>query len=134
MDTQLLEVVMSTDCTCEEYDDTTDTSYPADWGSGCWEDNKFVVEALLCEWRRRNGYESDYVDVDVEHMLWTNVSLKTAIPLDKIFDFLSLRGDYTLYFKLDDKTLTVRRTSHDEPTGAYFLVRALEVGDFDDEE
>jgi len=134
MDTQLLEVVMSTDCTCEEYDEITDTSYPADWCIGCWEDNKFIVESMVFEWRRRNNYDGDYVGVDVERMLWTNISLKTAIPLEKLFDFLSLKGDYTLYFKLDDKTLTVRRTSHDEPMGAYFLIRPLEVSDFDSDD
>lgn len=128
MENQVIETVLSTSCTCIEYDDITDQYYPADFCDGCYESTKFAIEALVFTWAERNEYTNDVVLVSSEACLWNNIKISRVIDSDRLVEFLSLNGEYTLYVQLDDKTLSVRRTSHDEPTGAYFSVSMVDDG------
>jgi hypothetical protein len=131
MNDTILEAVVSTSCTCEDYDDINDISYPAEFCFGCYESDKFQAEALLFEWARVNHHEGEFIQVEATEMFWTRISLTRVIPMEKLFDFLTLNGDYTLYFKLEGNSLTVRRTSHDEPTGASFIITPAEEEEYE---
>jgi hypothetical protein len=130
---ELLEVLLSSDCSCEEYDDVTDQSYPADYCVGCYEDGKFQVEAMLFEWGERTGFYGEYLETTSTHENWNGISLKRVVHVSELIQSLELRGDYTLYFRLDNDELTIRRTSHDEPVGASFLVKPFYIEGESDE-
>lgn len=130
MEHTLIEVKLSTECCCEDYDETNDVSYPSDFCYGCYDDDKNEVDVLLLDWAQRNHHEGEFVKVAGSEMLWTRISLTRVIPLENLVDYLALNGDYNLYFKLDGKELTVLRTSHDEPTGASFIVTPAEEEDY----
>lgn len=128
----LLESVITNNCSCEEYDETTDTSYPTDFCVGCYEHSVFEAEAIMFEWRRRNFYEGEYVMVRATNLTWQSISINKVVHLEKLIDLLKINGDYTLYVQLDGNTLTIRRTSHDEPTGAFFDVQFIEDHEIND--
>lgn len=128
----LLEVSLSSDCTCEEYDETTDQAYPADFCFGCYEDNKAFVEHMFLEWRERTGFTGDYVRLNGTHVSWQSISITRIVHISDVVESLELRGDFTLYFQLDNDKLSIRRTSHDEPTGAHYLVLPEYIIDIDD--
>jgi hypothetical protein len=130
----LLEVSLTSDCNCEDYDDLTHTSYPADFCSGCYEDDKAMVEHMVFEWKDRTGFAGNYVRVNGTHVSWQGISITKVVHLSDLVEVLEVRGDYTLYFQLDNDKLSIRRTSHDEPTGAYFLVQPEYIMEDNDEQ
>jgi hypothetical protein len=128
----LLESVITTECSCADYDETTDTSYPSDFCNGCYEQSVFEAEAIMFEWRRRNFYEGEYVLVQASHLTWESIRINKVVHLENLITLLKLKGEYTLYVQLDGKDLTIRRTSHDEPTGAFFDVSFIEDDEIND--
>lgn len=128
----LLESVITTECSCEDYDETTDTSYPSDFCYGCYEQAVFEAQAIMFEWRRRNFYQGEYVMVRATNVNWEAITINKVVHLEKLIDLLKLRGDYTLYIQLDGRDLTIRRTSHDEPTGAFFDIQFIEDEEIND--
>lgn len=124
-----LRATITTDCTCEVYDEDTDTSVPSDSCYGCWEDNQEDFKYnVLPEWVRHHGIADDEdIVVWSEAMLWDRRSGYAVCKLDTLTETLGLRGEYRLDFEFDSETgnLTCTRYSHDEPTGASFRVGYL---------
>jgi len=66
--------------------------------------DEVIVKGYNMTWLRREGYK--------------------ITEAGDVYDAFTLNGDFHLYFTIseDAKTLAVTRMSHDEPTGATFIV------------
>lgn len=116
------EVIVSTECNCFDEDGT----YALEC-LGCNEDSRYELEEfLLKKWMELQGDAvSDLVYIEGSNMGWTRLSGWTNARLEDLVEALSINGDYTLYFALENGELTCRRTSHDEPTGASFKISSF---------
>lgn len=128
-DTQkVIEFELSSDCSCEVYDEDTDTSSPSDYCYGCFDEDKdnFKYE-IMNPWLEANGWNTDsLVYVFSGNMNWNRVAGWTNIYASQVIDCLTLNGDFTLRYKLVGKDLTCVRSSHDE-LGALFTFSKGEV-------
>jgi hypothetical protein len=111
------EFEMTSDCTCQMFEsEDSDTTIPSNECFGCWEDDKdnFKYE-ILNPWLEANGWNEDtIVYVYSGNMNWNKVAGWTNVRAGEAIDCLTLNGDFTLRYKLEDKTLTCVRSSHDE--------------------
>jgi hypothetical protein len=124
----VIEFELSSDCSCEVYDEDTDTSTPSNECFGCFDEDKdnFKYE-VLNPWLEANGWNTEsLVYVFSGNMNWNQVAGWTNIYANQVVDCLTLNGDFTLRFKLDGKDLTCVRSSHDE-YGALFTFSKGEV-------
>jgi hypothetical protein len=124
----VIEFELSSDCSCEAYDEDTDTSTPSNECFGCFEEDKdnFKYE-VLNPWLEANGWNTEsLVYVFSGNMNWNQVAGWTNIYANQVIDCLTLNGDFTLRYKLDGKDLTCVRSSHDE-FGALFTFSKGEV-------
>jgi hypothetical protein len=84
-----------------------------------WRD---VEENLFDPWR--DHLQGEKFIIEGSGVTWQNVSGSTGLmtSFNEVREFLTGNFDYTLVFTYDTakRTLSVRRSSHDEPTGAYF--------------
>jgi hypothetical protein len=118
---EIREFEISSDCSCEVYDEDTDTSSPSDECFNCFADDKdnFKYE-ILQPWLEANGWDEDtVVYVFSANMNWNHVAGWTNVYAREAIDCLTLNGEFTLRYKLDGKNLTCVRSSHDEH-GALF--------------
>lgn len=94
----------------------------------CWDYKLEWLDELVEEWSKNCG--RDYMVISGRAMGWQRTSGHTdAMPATgkELLKALTFSGDWTLNFRLDqDNLLTVRRWSHDEPTGASFIVSPSE--------
>lgn len=117
----IVEFEISSDCTCETYDEDTDTSSPSDYCYGCFDDDKDNFKyTILNPWLEANGWDEDTtILVQSLNMNWNRVAGWTNARAKEAIDCLTLNGDFTLRYKLEGKDLTCVRSSHDE-MGALF--------------
>ena len=118
---EIREFEISSDCSCEYYDEDTDTSVTSDECFGCFTDDKdnFKYE-ILQPWLEANGWDEDtVVYVFSGNMNWNRVAGWTNVYAREAIDCLTLKGDFTLRYKLEGKQLTCVRSGHDEH-GALF--------------
>lgn len=123
---------ITSDCTCENYDEDTNTSTPSDECFGCYADDRdnFQYE-ILNPWLEANEWDEDtIIYVFSGNMNWNQVAGWTNIRAREVVDALTLNGDYTLRYKLDGKDLTCVRSSHDE-MGANFQFSLAEFADYE---
>lgn len=126
--------LVSTNCEC--MDETEEgEEVPAANCHGCDEWMTEGTLELIEEWLERNDYPSAVI-IQGRGMGWRNLSgyaLIREAGSDKIaratLDKLMLNGDFTLEFTLKGKACTVRRGSHDEPTGASFELQPFTACD-----
>ena len=80
-------------------------------------------EAIFTEFLRRNNSPS-YLKIQGKAMGWQRRSGYKIIEakFDELFDSLTFSGDWTLKITLAGDSLTIVRSSHDEPTGATFTI------------
>jgi hypothetical protein len=126
--TTIREFELTSDCTCASFEsEDSDTIIPSDECFGCWDDDKdnFKYE-ILNPWLEANGWDEDtIVHVFSGNMNWNKVAGWTNVRAGEAIDCLTLRGDFTLRYKLDGKDLTCVRSSHDE-YGALFTFSKVE--------
>ncbi|NBV01206.1 MAG: hypothetical protein EBS31_07210 [Burkholderiaceae bacterium] len=124
---EVIEFEMTSECTCEVFDEDTDSSYPSAECFGCWDDDKDNFRfAVVNPWLERNGWDDDtLIYVFSGNMNWNRVAGWTNIRASEVIDALTLRGDFRLRYKLDGKQLTCVRSSHDE-MGALFTFSKAE--------
>jgi hypothetical protein len=125
-ETDLVEFALSTECSCETYDEDTDTYSPSDNCYGdCWTDAVDNLENIVLDpWLTANGWEKDTPILIVgSGMGWQRRSGYKESTAESLVEDLAFGSDFTLYFEFDGKDLTCRRTSHDEPTGSHFEFR-----------
>lgn len=119
-ETQIIKAELDSNCTCEVYDEETDTSEPSENCYGdCWIDSKYdFTENLLKPYLDVKGWELDTpIKVVCGRMSWRGVSGYAYTTPEKLVETLSLNGDFRLVFEFDGENLTAIRYSHDEPVG-----------------
>jgi hypothetical protein len=118
----ILKASVTTYCTCEDYNEETDTYTPAESCAGyCGEDAEEWASELSQQWLDEtpaNDYET--VRVSATGLGWTRARGYKLVKPEalEIIRALYLNGDFTVEFELDGDKLTARRWSHDEPMGS----------------
>jgi hypothetical protein len=117
-ETLTLQYELSSNCSCETYDEDTDTSTPSNECWGCYDDDLGNIKHdLLNKWISANEFELDTpIKIIGSGMTWRGVSgYKITTPEHLVS---SLTGDYDyilrFYANADYTTLKVVRSSHDE--------------------
>lgn len=108
---------LTTECTCEYYDDN-DELVPSNDCYGCYDDDKAWVLDVLQAWLDRQ--ETDRVKITCDRMRWNNLAgvLFVDAEPENLLRALTLNGDYRLEFRISsDDALSATRYSHDEPVG-----------------
>jgi hypothetical protein len=93
-------------CSDADYDYLAYTLWP-EWFKGKGEPKWLKVSGKNVGWRRLSGYD------------------KVGGGIKPLFDYLTINGEWTLIFTVEDGELSVRRYSHDEPTGCTYTIEAL---------
>jgi hypothetical protein len=126
-ETQEYKAELTSDCTCEIYDEETGESkldeygYPErpDYCYGCYEENLYdFTENFLPIWLERIGLSKDgKVMVVAENIRWNHTSGAGFADVDKLHKIMEIDGDFTNKFTIKGNELYAVRYSHDEPTG-----------------
>ena len=140
--TEVIKVELSSNCSCEEYDDETGESKLDEQGEvvmsqecfGCYDDDKaYIQDEVIATWVERNGFEMNTpLKVNGSRMTWLSRSGYAYATPETLIDKLTLNGDFTLRFTLTGNTLEVVRASHDE-LGALFEFEKLDESELEDE-
>lgn len=88
---------------------------------GCWDDSKEMFYQSLYEWRKEVGVSWNLVRIEGSAMGWTRSKGSAVVPLERVLEALTIRGDFRIEVQLQGKSFSARRYSHDEPTGASFF-------------
>jgi hypothetical protein len=113
------------DLPCEECQGPV---YWVDALCNCWEESTRDIVDMAGQWYAAQGGDgSAGVFVVGQGIGWTNSAGRFYIEeIGEILDAFTINGDYRLEFTWTDYGLTVRRWSHDEPTGgARFLCESV---------
>lgn len=108
---------LSNNCLCEDEPTGCD-------GWVCYQPIKDDFEEnIFPEFLARNN-DPLFVKITGKAMGWQRLTGTATIPadFDKVFNALTINGDWTLRIKLEGNVLTVVRSSHDEPRGATFTI------------
>lgn len=122
---------VTTNCTCEFWDEETDTYTPASecWGDCQSEAEEFATE-LISEWlTAQNLSQFQQVLIRGLRLGWLRRDgwkLAGTEPLD-ILRSLYLKGEFTIELTLNEGSLTAIRYSHDEPMGANFYFEPVVI-------
>lgn len=119
-------VILTTDCFCEYYNDDNELVSPDSCFGDCYEDAVDYFDELAGLFIKANNLSNaDYLLIEGSSMGWTRASGYKLIraEIEQLRHALMLNGDFTIEFWLssDDKELTARRYSHDEPMGTGLL-------------
>jgi hypothetical protein len=122
-------VEVSSNCVCEDYDEETGEAVYSNDCFGCYDDSLELLKSEVIEpWLEANDlYEDTAVRISGTAIGWRRLSGYKDTTPKELVEALSLNGDYTLKFDLTGTTLSVKRYSHDEPTGASFTVDVAPV-------
>lgn len=142
-ETQILKATLTSDCTCEVYDEETDTTKLDEYGEparpdycfgDCWKESEYdFTENLLNPYLAVKGWDLDTpIKVVCGRMSWRGVSGYAYTTPEKLLDTLTLNGDFRLEFEFDGESLTAVRYSHDEPVGTGTF--EFELSDEDEDE
>lgn len=112
---QKQQITIQSDCTCTNEDET-----PSESCYGCYDDAVDNLKYLIDDWAKGQGNDFSNVRINGTAMGWQRESGYAMAPLYRISEALTIRGDFTITFTLEDGNLTAVRSSHDEPTGAFF--------------
>ena len=118
-----VEAILESHCTCTAYDDELDewTEEPSDHCYGCWEDSVYDFnENILLPWMNANDYhDKTPIKIVSPNLGWMRASGYCDTYAEEILNKLTLNGEFTLRFTLENGKLSCVRSSHDE-YGAYF--------------
>jgi hypothetical protein len=114
---------LSSTCSCEVYDEDTDTSTPSEYCYGCFDDDlDNIKHDLMNKWLTANEFELQTpIKIIGSKMTWRGLSGHKITTAENLISSLIGDYDFTLrfYASTDFKTLRVVRSSHDE-LGALF--------------
>lgn len=126
-------VTFNSDCYCGENELTEDGRLvQVDYCDGdCWRWSWEDYEFLFDQWLKAHPDQlTEILEVDAEGVGWMRQAGSAFIRTNakELLDLFTLDGGFRLIFTFEGKDLTVRRWSHDEPTGsARFIVRVSEL-------
>lgn len=110
---------ITNNCECSDYDE----DFSGDYCDGiCYDDMSHRVDEVLSQWKKIwNVSDTDRIAIHGSRIGWRNLSGIAQIRYAELSDYLKFDGDWSIYWTLDDDgKLHAKRTSHDEPMGAYF--------------
>lgn len=133
MVTARIEIGISSDCVCADYDDETGEAVPADWCYGdCFNDSIDAFEEAIVSPFIQAHPELHRFKVEGKGMGWLRRSgVGQVMPYARdIVSQLSIDGDFRLFvsYELGD-SFSIVRFSHDEPVGASFTYTILKEDD-----
>jgi hypothetical protein len=112
----------TTNCECIDYDEETGTETPAQYcREYCHEDNKEWCLELIQDWLEKNN-NPQAILITGKNLTWQHLSGFKIVSPEDILNALIIDGEFTISLTLEGKELTARRSSHDEPTGASFVI------------
>jgi hypothetical protein len=102
-------------CTCD---------YEAECAGWCYDDGLQYLSDMIDTWLDRNGMGwGDEVIIEGTGMGWLRQSGTAVCTAQNIVNTLSLNGEWKLAFTIGvNDFFTATRYSHDEPTGASFVI------------
>lgn len=112
---------VTSECTCEYYDDETDTFTPtSDCYGDCFDMAWDDATDLIAQWAKH--WDTNAVRIEGVDMTWQRLRGYTELIFDnepkRVVEAFTIGGDFTLQISVDELgQLSVRRFSHDEPTG-----------------
>jgi hypothetical protein len=111
---------VTTNCTCEKYDEDTDSYEPSDYCYGdCWDYQWEDTSELILEWSKY--WDTNGIRIEGSGMTWQGLSGYTELSFsepEQALRAFTIDGDFILEVSVDDDgQLSVRRFSHDEPMG-----------------
>ena len=123
-------VEVTSDCVCTMFDEETYLEVPSDFCDGCYSESlELLEELIILPWLKQvDADNGDYVVARGENVGWMRLTGMVSFEVDyddivqDLVGWFSLNGDFRLSFKLEDGVFTVRRSSHDEPWGASFVL------------
>ncbi len=126
----IIKTTITSDCTCEIYDEETDSTMLDEYGDpkrpdycygDCYTESVYdFTENLLKPYAEATGWQLDHpIKVEVSSIGWQRRSGYTFTTLEGLVETLQIDGDFRIQFEYDDEeqSLTAIRYSHDEPTG-----------------
>ena len=125
---QIIKASLTSDCTCEVYDEETDSTKLDEYGEParpdycfgeCWQESEYdFTDNLLKPYLAVKGWELDTpIKITCGRMSWRGVSGYAHATPETLLDKLTINGDFRLEFEFDGENLTAVRYSHDEPVG-----------------
>lgn len=124
---------ITTQCTCEYYDEDTDTFEPSTECYGdCWECAWEDATSLIASWAKH--WDTNGIRVEAQGMTWQSLSAYAEMTFhndaEEALRLFTLDSDYRLEVSVgDDGQLTVRRYSHDEPMGCSMVAHPVSILD-----
>ena len=129
-ETLTLQYELSNTCSCEVYDEDTDTSTPSDYCYGCYQDDlDNIKHDLMNKWLTANDFELDTpIKIIGSKMTWRGLSGYKITTPENLISSLTGDYDYTLrfYANADYTALRVVRSSHDELGASFEFERATQ--------
>lgn len=127
-ETQIIKATLTSDCTCEVYDEETEDTKLDEYGDpvrpescfgDCWQESEYdFTENILKPYLSVKGWDLDTpIKVTCGRMSWRGVSGYAYTTPERLLDTLAINGDFRLEFEFDGENLTAVRYSHDEPVG-----------------
>ena len=110
-----------------ECDSCQSPTTPANYCDGfCYESDREFAKGLFDTWLSNNG-KPNSIKVSGKNVGWRNLSGYDIVEADfnKLFEYLILNGEWTLDITANDTEFSIRRSSHDEPTGASYIISPL---------
>jgi len=95
----------------------------------CYESERDYLEnEVFANWLMKVGNPT-WLKVSGKNVGWRNLSGydKVLSNFGTLFDYLTFNGDWTLTFTCNGAEFHVRRSSHDEPTGASYIIEPLKT-------
>jgi len=113
---------LTNSCTCQAYDEDTDTySDATDCYGDCWESALYLLKEDLGEWYKNN--EGGWWRVN-GLPLWNRMACG-VFQADTIENFvrgITVNGDWILRYRLNGDVLEAILSHHDRPTGGAYTV------------
>jgi hypothetical protein len=94
----------------------------------CWEDSNQQMQDIIEEFLTELNNPS-HLKIEASRMGWLSQSGNAIITASwsAILEALTINGEFNIDFIINEKTLTAKRYSHDEPTGARFIINAAQI-------
>lgn len=111
-----VDATLTSDCTCEYYDEEDNLVPSYDDCFGCWDDSVHdFTENILYPWYAANNYHDDTpIKIVSPNLGWMRQSAYKDTYAKDILDDLKINGDFILRFTLEGDKLSCVRGSHDE--------------------
>jgi hypothetical protein len=137
-ETTLITATLTTDCTCEAYNEETGEYEAGSYSDTCfgcydtdWDD---FIENIYNPWLSALGADdSTLIRIDGTGMGWQRRAGWASVSARDIHSAMTINGEWRIEYRFDGTALTAVRWSHDEPTGTGVFTFTLDENNEDAE-